>query len=429
MANKRIKDLATTATEADLVSGNYFALDGSAGTKKLPGDCIAPKSVQDNIVVSIAPQYDSATGAVAGGLYMHKGSLYICKEYVSGAWDATKFEQFDIGSNFRDQVKDGGSEFIHVITDAEGRVLIGVNPDATITFFVDTFFKNLDVNVVKKFTIESNPEFTYLIKDLEGRVVFGLGKDGVPNFGDKSFFETIIRDFLSDYVLSHMAFGVFGPLSYTVFGMNSDGAKRDYCTSFGWSNQKNNTGVKNSTFGSENLQWCSGHDNTAVGYHSQYRTTSGKSETSVGSESMDDNTTGNHNTATGYCALQRNNTGGENTATGAYALQGGYVAYDAENLKSFAKNVADGYAALGGCLTGTEKSVAVGNRALPSARAYKNCIGIGCNVDCDEDNMTVIGNNDTEKTVVRGDFFVKAMDGTTRQIVFNLDGTCSWVFV
>lgn len=36
-----IKNLSTTATEADLVSGNYFAISGSAGTKKLPGDCIA----------------------------------------------------------------------------------------------------------------------------------------------------------------------------------------------------------------------------------------------------------------------------------------------------------------------------------------------------------------------------------------------------
>lgn len=32
---KRIKDLSQGATEADLVSGNYFALDGSTGTKKL----------------------------------------------------------------------------------------------------------------------------------------------------------------------------------------------------------------------------------------------------------------------------------------------------------------------------------------------------------------------------------------------------------
>lgn len=41
MADKRIKDLSTTATEADLVAGNYFALDGSAGTKKLPAEDVA----------------------------------------------------------------------------------------------------------------------------------------------------------------------------------------------------------------------------------------------------------------------------------------------------------------------------------------------------------------------------------------------------
>ena len=44
MANKRIKDLTNTATEADLVSGNYLALDGSAGTKKIAGNAIAKKS-------------------------------------------------------------------------------------------------------------------------------------------------------------------------------------------------------------------------------------------------------------------------------------------------------------------------------------------------------------------------------------------------
>lgn len=46
MANKRIKDLLTVATEADLTSGNYLALDGSTGTKKLPGNSLALGSVQ-----------------------------------------------------------------------------------------------------------------------------------------------------------------------------------------------------------------------------------------------------------------------------------------------------------------------------------------------------------------------------------------------
>ena len=44
MADKRIKDLTNTATEADLTSVNYIPLDGSAGTKKLAGDAIAKRS-------------------------------------------------------------------------------------------------------------------------------------------------------------------------------------------------------------------------------------------------------------------------------------------------------------------------------------------------------------------------------------------------
>lgn len=47
MADKRIKDLTNTATEADLVSGNYLALDGSAATKKLPANqIVGPSSLQ-----------------------------------------------------------------------------------------------------------------------------------------------------------------------------------------------------------------------------------------------------------------------------------------------------------------------------------------------------------------------------------------------
>ena len=44
MADKRIKDLPNIATEADLTSSNYIPLDGSAGTKKVPGNLLAKKS-------------------------------------------------------------------------------------------------------------------------------------------------------------------------------------------------------------------------------------------------------------------------------------------------------------------------------------------------------------------------------------------------
>lgn len=47
MATKRIKDLTNTAAESDLVSGNYFALDGSAGTKKLNSTTLLTKTAQN----------------------------------------------------------------------------------------------------------------------------------------------------------------------------------------------------------------------------------------------------------------------------------------------------------------------------------------------------------------------------------------------
>ena len=116
---KRIKDLSQVATEADLISGNYIPIDGSAGTKKLPGTCIAKASDLsaevarvNNIIASIAPEYDSAIGAVSGKLYMHEGSLFCCKEDVIGAWNASKFYSVDVEdviSDFFVQAKDENS--------------------------------------------------------------------------------------------------------------------------------------------------------------------------------------------------------------------------------------------------------------------------------------------------------------------------------
>lgn len=47
-----IHSLSDTATEADLVAGNYFTLDGSAGTKKLPAEDVAKSSVQGKTTLS-----------------------------------------------------------------------------------------------------------------------------------------------------------------------------------------------------------------------------------------------------------------------------------------------------------------------------------------------------------------------------------------
>lgn len=53
-----------------------------------------------NVAHSIAPEYNGTTGAVAGRLYMHEGTLYLCKEDTSGDWDSSKFEVSPINETF-----------------------------------------------------------------------------------------------------------------------------------------------------------------------------------------------------------------------------------------------------------------------------------------------------------------------------------------
>ena len=63
----RIKDLGNTATEADLTSGNYFALDGSAGTKKLNSTTLLTKTAQNALAGNVAPEFDPNKLNDAGG--------------------------------------------------------------------------------------------------------------------------------------------------------------------------------------------------------------------------------------------------------------------------------------------------------------------------------------------------------------------------
>lgn len=101
MAKKRIKNLSQTATEADLVSGNYLALDGANGTKKLPGNCVAPKSIQDNIIESIAPVFDATANYTAGQSVMYQGKLYTFKvDHTAGAWNPSHVDATNVNETF-----------------------------------------------------------------------------------------------------------------------------------------------------------------------------------------------------------------------------------------------------------------------------------------------------------------------------------------
>lgn len=96
MADKRIKDLTNTATESDLVSGNYLALDGSAGTKKLNSTTLLTKTAQNALAGNVAPAFDENKPNDANGVayyarefVVYGGALYqFVKNKPTGAWDA-----------------------------------------------------------------------------------------------------------------------------------------------------------------------------------------------------------------------------------------------------------------------------------------------------------------------------------------------------
>lgn len=92
MADKRIKDITNTATESDIASGNYFVLDGGAGTKKLNSTTLLTKTAQNVLAGNVAPAFDptrtSDNPYKAGESVAYDGKTYTFKVDHYGAWDA-----------------------------------------------------------------------------------------------------------------------------------------------------------------------------------------------------------------------------------------------------------------------------------------------------------------------------------------------------
>lgn len=92
MATKRIKDLTNTAAESDIASGNYFAIDGSAGTKKLNSTTLLTKTAQNALAGNVAPAFDetrdNTNPYAAGERVTYNGETYIFKVPHYGAWVA-----------------------------------------------------------------------------------------------------------------------------------------------------------------------------------------------------------------------------------------------------------------------------------------------------------------------------------------------------
>jgi hypothetical protein len=319
-------------------------------------------------------------------------------------------------------------EYIQVTTDNEDKILEGIKSEGVKQI-------NLPVETPSA-TIEhvDNPEWIDVKTDNKGLVIEGTNKNGEKYIGTLDYVTlkkliNLISQQIKEEVPIDLKYDNVD-FSHLVVGKNNTGGSQRYCIAVGVNILTNNTGIKNHVFGMDSMANCTGDDNTAMGFHSCYRNTSGRRNSAFGSESQDDVTTGEHNSSLGFCSLQRNNTGSNNVAIGTFALRGsveGTTHFDPENLKSFNRNTVIGSFSLHTSLSGTNDNIVVGYGALTSEKVYNGCIAIGNNIDCDKDNQTVIGNSNTVETIIYGDLIVAGTDGKKRQVVFNQDGTCSWV--
>lgn len=95
-----IHSLTDTATESDLVSGNYFALDGSAGTKKLNSTTLLTKTAQNALAGNVAPAFDPTRDEEnpyrTNDVVCYNGKVYKFLQTHSGAWVGAHVQAVDL---------------------------------------------------------------------------------------------------------------------------------------------------------------------------------------------------------------------------------------------------------------------------------------------------------------------------------------------
>ena len=183
----------------------------------------------------------------------------------------------------------------------------------------------------------------------------------------------------------------------------------------------------------------SGRYNVAIGKSAMRRTTTGNHNTAVGFQTMMDVTTGSANTAVGEDAMMTMGAGERNVAIGCRALQSATAGDDNVAIGQGAGYWSDDLHPTGsrntmvGAHSGQTDGAGSDNVAIgyfaKATNGLNHTIVIGGGITAQKDGQTIIGNGGTVETLVMGDFIVHGTDGVKRQIVFNADGTCSWLAV
>lgn len=147
---KKIHQIPTTGTVADLNNSTYIAVDSSAnGTKKLPANLLATKSVQDNLSGSIAPLFSESKSYAVGDPVMDTdGKLYRCTvAHSAGAWNSDHF------------VLDTATKRTKNLTDNKYTGYVELDDaDGTGKFPIEYIFANFAPNFIP--STEQNPTTT-----------------------------------------------------------------------------------------------------------------------------------------------------------------------------------------------------------------------------------------------------------------------------
>lgn len=201
-----------------------------------------------------------------------------------------------------------------------------------------------------------------------------------------------------------------------------------------------------------NLQ--GGHRNVAVGTFTMSQMVSGEKNVAVGADSMLNVKNAEECIALGIGALYSGSSRKKEIALGEGSLKGnedsvaqnniGIGKYAGNAVTSAQSNVFIGnnsgynitsgscntYIGDGAGKAGTTAyfNTVIGRNANHPATA-NNTVVIGDGAKATKSRQVVLGSDLITETVLKGDLIVRGSDGVYRQIIFNADGSCSWIAV
>lgn len=133
MANKKITDLMSGTPARDSLFESAIDISGTMDSRKVTAGAIA-----DLASANVAAPYNSATTYAIGQYCLYEGNIYRCIAITTGTFDATKWTQIVVTSEFRRVVELTTAQY-EALSSAEqnnGTLYIltdGIPPSETIT--------------------------------------------------------------------------------------------------------------------------------------------------------------------------------------------------------------------------------------------------------------------------------------------------------